>query len=98
MYAIRSYYAVNKDDLEFFKKAGDEYKELTGIKTQPPLRDPKGTFFQYGYYQFGILSLSTPGWGIDMPAESGDKEDKASDGGQRGPAGVAPGRRGAGGP
>jgi len=89
---------VNKDDLEFFKKAGDEYKELTGIKTQPPLRDPKGTFFQYGYYQFGILSLSTPGWGIDMPAESGDKEDKASDGGQRGPAGVAPGRRGAGGP
>jgi len=89
---------VNKDDLEFFKKAGDEYKELTGIKTQPPLRDPKGAFFQYGYYQFGILSLSTPGWGIDMPAESGDKEDKASAGERQGPAGSAPGRRGPGGP
>ncbi len=61
---------VNKDDLDFFKKAGDEYKELTGIKTQPPVRDPKGAFFQYGYFQFGVLSLSTPGWGIDMPNDS----------------------------
>ena len=55
----------NTADLEYFKKAGDMYKELTGIKTQPPLRDPKGAFFQYGYFQFGVLSFSTPGWGID---------------------------------
>ena len=60
----------NKDDLEFFKKAGDEYKKITGIKKQPPVRDPKGAFFQYGYFQFGVLSLSTPGWGLDMPDDT----------------------------
>lgn len=71
---------VNTDDLEFFKKAGDKYKELTGIKTQPPLRDPKGTFFQYGYYQFGVLSLSTPGWGIDLEKEADESEGEQSSG------------------
>lgn len=49
------------------------YKELTGIKTQPPLRDPKGTFFQYGYFQFGALSFSTPGWGLDADTEAGNE-------------------------
>ncbi len=57
-------------DLEYFNKVGDIYKELTGIKTQPPLRDPKGAFFQYGYFQFGALSLSTSGWGIDLAADN----------------------------
>lgn len=83
---------VNKDDLEIFKKAGDQYKELTGIKTQPPLRDPKGTFFQYGYFQFGILSLSTPGWGIDMPGDSTKAENSPSAGERKGPSSAAPGR------
>ncbi|MEZ5001180.1 MAG: M14 family metallopeptidase [Bacteroidales bacterium] len=63
---------VNVTDQEYFRKASDRYKEITGIKTQPPLRDPKGAFFQYGYFQFGVLSFSTPGWGIDSPAESGE--------------------------
>lgn len=81
---------VNKDDLDFFKKAGDEYKELTGIKTQPPVRDPKGAFFQYGYFQFGVLSLSTPGWGIDMPDDSTATGKRPSAGGGRGmPGGPA---------
>lgn len=62
----------NKDDLEYFKKASDKYKELTGIKTQAPLRNPKGTFFQYGYFQFGALSFSTSGWGIDLEEEADD--------------------------
>ncbi|MBN1339503.1 MAG: hypothetical protein JXA03_09275 [Bacteroidales bacterium] len=77
---------VNADDLEFFKKVGDQYKELTGIKTQPPLRDPKGAFFQYGYYQFGVLSLSTPGWGIDMPEDSTETGRRPSAGERRGSA------------
>ena len=81
---------VNKDDLDFFKKAGDEYKELTGIKTQPPVRDPKGAFFQYGYFQFGVLSLSTPGWGIDMPNDSTATGKRPAAGGGRGmPGGPA---------
>lgn len=53
-------------DLEYFSMASEKYKELTGINKQPPLRDPSGAFFQYGYFQFGVLSFSTPGWGIDV--------------------------------
>ena len=60
----------NLADLEYFKKASEKYKKLTGIKTQPPLRNPKGSFFQYGYFQFGTLSFSTPGWGIDAAADA----------------------------
>ncbi len=68
----------NTADLEYFTKAGDKYKELTGIKTQPPLRDPKGSFFQYGYFQFGVLSFSTPGWGIDVEGEAGKANTRAA--------------------
>ncbi len=77
----------NTADLEYFKKAGDMYKELTGIKTQPPLRDPKGAFFHYGYFQFGVLSFSTPGWGIDV-AEDTTEVRRRPAGGDRG--GAAP--------
>ena len=70
---------VNIADLEYFKKAGDMYKELTGIKTQPPLRDPKGAFFQYGYFQFGVLSFSTPGWGIDVAKNVTEEKRNAQD-------------------
>jgi hypothetical protein len=66
----------NTADLEYFKKVSDKYKELTGIKSQPPLRNPQGAFFQYGYFQFGVLSLSTPGWGID--AEKSADNDRRS--------------------
>ena len=61
-------------DLDYFSKASEKYKELTGINKQPPLRDPAGAFFQYGYFQFGALSFSTPGWGIDdSKADTGDR-------------------------
>lgn len=78
----------NADDLEYFKKAGDMYKELTGIKTQPALRDPKGAFFQYGYFQFGVLSFSTPGWGIDLAEITSEKTKASSD--EKGGAPQAP--------
>lgn len=70
----------NTADLEYFKKASDKYKELTGIKTQPPLRDPKGSFFQYGYFQFGVLSFSTPGWGLDVEGETAQAAPSAREG------------------
>ncbi len=61
---------VNTSDLEYFNKASEKYKELTGIKTQPVLRNPEGAFFQYTYFQLGIPSFSTPGWGLVLPADS----------------------------
>ncbi len=61
---------INTGDLDYFTKASEKYKELTGIKTQPSLRNPEGSFFQYAYYQLGILAVSTPGWGITLPADT----------------------------
>lgn len=59
---------VNKDDLAYFTKISKKYREITGIKNQPPVRTPAGAFFQYGYFQYGVPSFSTPGWGIAAPA------------------------------
>jgi hypothetical protein len=61
---------INTSDLDYFNKASEKYKELTGIKTQPVLRNPEGAFFQYTYFQLGLPSFSTPGWGLILPADS----------------------------
>lgn len=61
---------VNTSDLEYFNKTSEKYKELTGIKTQPVVRNPEGAFFQYTYFQLGLPSFSTPGWGLILPADS----------------------------
>jgi len=50
------------------------------------VRKPRGAFFQYGYYQYGVPSFSTPGWGIkeaepDSTTEgSNDKADAGKNG------------------
>ncbi|MDD4646107.1 MAG: M14 family metallopeptidase, partial [Bacteroidales bacterium] len=62
--------SINTSDLEYFNKISEKYKELTGIKTQPVLRNPEGAFFQYAYYQLGVPAFSTPGWGFETPADT----------------------------
>ncbi len=61
---------VNRADIEYFKAVSEAYKSITGIKAAPPLRRPRGAFFQYGYFQFGVPSFSTPGW--SLPAVAAD--------------------------
>jgi hypothetical protein len=61
---------INPADLEYFNQASEKYKELTGIKVQPSLRNPEGAFFQYAYFQFGVPAFSTPGWGLTLPADT----------------------------
>lgn len=59
-------------DLEYFKTVSEKYRALTGIKNAPVTRAPAGAFFEYGYYQFGVPSFSTPGWGLSAaPAAPG---------------------------
>ena len=55
---------VNSADLEYFTTISKKYIEITDIKVQPVIRTPKGAFFEYAYYQYGVPSFSTPGWGI----------------------------------
>ncbi len=57
-------------DLPYFTKVSEHYRELTGIKTQPVLRNPEGAFFQFGYFQYGVPSFITPGWGILLPEDT----------------------------
>lgn len=66
----------NKSDLEYFKTISDKYKEITQIKKQPVVRTPKGAFFQYGYFQFGVPSFSTPAWGFEL-ADDNKLQDKS---------------------
>jgi hypothetical protein len=80
---------VNNADLEYFKAASEAYKSITGIESVGIHRTPEGAFFQYGYYQHGIPSFSTLGWGLPS-AEPEEQSDESPDTGQARPeAGAA---------
>ena len=79
-------------DREYFRTVSDRYRQLTGIRTAPATRIPGGAFFEYGYYQFGVPSFSTPGWGIGSSPEAAGP----GRGGAAAREGAAPGRGGAG--
>jgi hypothetical protein len=55
---------VNTSDVDYFRTISAKYIELTGIRQQPLVVKPEGAFFQVGYFQFGVPSFSTPGWGL----------------------------------
>ncbi len=61
---------VHADDQEYFKAVSDAYREITGITEVGINREAEGAFFQYGYYQFGVPSFSTQGWGLPAPDEA----------------------------
>jgi hypothetical protein len=81
---------VAATDVEYVRTISDRYRELTGIRTAPATRIPGGAFFEYGYYQFGVPSFSTPGWGIAAPAAGSP----AGPGGQSTPGAGRGGRGG----
>ena len=55
-------------DVEYFRTVSEKYRTLTGVKNAPATRAAAGAFFEYGYYQFGVPSFSTPGWGLSVAA------------------------------
>ena len=58
---------VAPQDVEYFRTVSDRYRALTGVRNAPFTRTPGGAFFEYAYYQFGVPSFSTPGWGLAGP-------------------------------
>ena len=95
---------VNEDDSEYFTAVSERYRELTGIEELASTSATGGAFFEYGYYQFGVPSFSSPGWGYETMAEpdsaAGDADaDDAGDAGRpargRAPSGARSGRDGA---
>jgi Zinc carboxypeptidase len=103
---------VDADDVEYFRAISEKYRELTGVRRVAVARRPAGAFFDYGYFQFGVPSFSTPGWGVgaaqpvtaspDGTAADADRQDggdtaaSAAGNGRTSSAG-APAARGSGG-
>jgi len=89
---------INPGDTEYMQTMVDKYRELTGLRSNPAVRTPAGAFYEVGYYQFGVPSFSTPGWGLPPAvgggARGGAAPDMAMAGSGRGMA--AGGGRGAG--
>lgn len=61
---------VNRDDLKYFETVSEAYREITGIEKVGVNRAAEGAFFQYGYFQFGVPSFSTQGWGLPEVEEA----------------------------
>jgi murein tripeptide amidase MpaA len=89
---------ISTGDIEYFLAISEQYRQLTGIRVAPPVRTPAGAFFEYGYYQYGVPSFSSPGWGMQpraVPAEPAPAPDDPLD--FRGGPMVRQGRGGTGG-
>ncbi len=84
---------VNKDDQAYFKKVSDAYREIVGLTELPGTDKPEGALFEYGYYQFGVPSFSSPGWAPEMAQAA----DSAAENGSGGRAGRGGGGNGGGG-
>jgi len=55
---------VNEADREYFSAVSEAYREITGITEVGVNRKAEGAFFQVAYYQLGIPSFATQGWGL----------------------------------
>jgi len=80
---VRPAMTVATQDQLYFKTVSDAYKRITGIETVPMHRDAEGAFFQYGYFQFGVPSFSTLGWGL--PASDTASQPEGAGAGAPGP-------------
>ncbi len=74
---------VNDGDRAYFETVSERYKEITGIEQLAATRAPKGAFFEYAYFQYGVPAFSTPGWGLPEV----ERDDEGSPGDPRAGAG-----------
>jgi hypothetical protein len=77
---VRPAMTVATPDQVYFKAVSDAYRRITGIETVPLHRTPEGALFQYGYFQFGVPSFSTLGWGF--PKSEGEARPQGRESGR----------------
>ncbi len=70
---------VNPADLKYFEAVSKAYRDITGITRVGINRTAEGAFFQYGYYQFGVPSFSTQGWGLPQKTPGGEGDVRPAD-------------------
>ena len=70
---------INKDDLPYFQKISEDYKNIVGTKSgkqNDASEKPEGAFFQWAYFQYGVLACSTPIW--QLPEIKAEKDTSAA--------------------
>jgi hypothetical protein len=68
--------SILKNDASLNKFLSEKYTKTTGAKDAPKNTGKGGDFFQWSYFHFGKLALSTPGWWV--PKIKGDSITKVS--------------------
>ena len=54
--------SILKDDEALNKFLSEKYSKITDSKGAPPAKGKGGDFFEWSYFHFGKLAMSTPGW------------------------------------
>jgi hypothetical protein len=68
--------SILKDDEALNKVLSKKYNKITGTKDAPSASAKGGDFFDWSYFHFGKLAMSTPGWWV--PKFEGDSINKPS--------------------
>ena len=55
----------------------EKYNKITGTKDAPKVTPESGDFSQWGYFHYGRLSFSTPGWWVPKARPDTAKKEKA---------------------
>ncbi len=68
--------SILKNDAALNKFLSGKYNKITGTKDAPTSNGKGGDFFQWSYFHFGKLALSTPGWWVPKVKDSAKKASK----------------------
>ena len=70
--------SILKQDAALNKFLSGKYNKITGTKDAPVSNGKGGDFFQWSYFHFGKLALSTPGWWVPKVKDADKKSSKNS--------------------
>ncbi len=68
--------SILKEDAALNKFLSGKYNKITGTKDAPVSNGKGGDFFQWSYFHFGKLALSTPGWWVPKVKDTAKKSSK----------------------
>ena len=68
--------SVLKEDAALNKFLSEKYNTITKTKDAPSSNGKGGSFFEWSYFHFGKLALSTPGWWVPKVKDSTKKASK----------------------
>lgn len=68
--------SVLKEDSALNKFLSEKYNTITKTKDAPSSNGKGGSFFEWSYFHFGKLALSTPGWWVPKVKDSTKKASK----------------------